>query len=142
MSLELVFQFTERLPFKIREEVLGYARSVEDALDEIFRDAEIKSDRELGDQLVFLAGVKKLHAVCTCTFWILENSLTSLQQSGTYQVRIGSLKISRNSREYKQLADLLNDLELLLSRHGLTDFVRLRSYAEILQALRDERRKR
>lgn len=142
MSLQQVDQFAQTLPFRMREDVLSYARSVQDALGDIFRDARIRRDPELGDQLVFLAGIKKLHAICTGTFWILDNSLTSLEQVDAYEVRIGSLRISRNSREYRQLRELLNDVELLLAKYDLTEIVRMPSYAEILRLLRDERRKR
>jgi hypothetical protein len=115
---------------------------VQAALVDIFREAKVKQDRILGDQLVFLAGVKKLHAICSGTFWILDNSLESLAQAEAYEVRVGALRISRNSREYRQLRDLLGDIESILAVHGLTEFVYLASYAEILRLLRNEPRKR
>jgi hypothetical protein len=142
MSLKRVEEFTESLPYRLREEVLGYARSVQDALGDIFREARMRSDAELGNQLVFLAGIKKLHAICGGTFWILDNSLTSLAQVDTYEVRVGSLRISRGSKEYRQLRDLLNDIEVVLAQHEITELVQLRSYAEILRLLRNERRQR
>lgn len=142
MSLQQVEEFTEALPFRLKEDVLGYARSVQAAVTEIFREAGMRPDPALGDQLVFVAGVKKLHAICSSTFWILDNSLESLEQADAREVRVGTLRISRNSREYKQLRDLLGDIEIILAAQGLTKLVDVHSYAEILRLLRNERRKR
>jgi hypothetical protein len=81
MSLALVHEFAQELPPRLRESVIGYARSVQDAIPDISRDAEIRQDQGLADQLVFLAGIKKLHAICSGTFWILDNSLRSLSEA-------------------------------------------------------------
>jgi len=53
MSIALVLEFAQELPPRLRESVIGYARSVEDALPDIFRDAELRPDQGLADQLVF-----------------------------------------------------------------------------------------
>ena len=61
MSLEQVEEFAELMPFRLGEDVLRYAGSVQAEVVDIFREAKVKQDRTLGDQLIFLAGVKKLH---------------------------------------------------------------------------------
>ena len=136
MSLQLVQQFAQPLPPRLREDIVGYARSVQVALPDIFREAHMAEDEALGDQVVFLAGVKKLHAICSGTFWVLDNSLESLQAANTYQVRIGSLRISRQSREWQQLRDLLTELESILTIQGLEEIVQSSSYPDILRWLR------
>ncbi len=139
MSLELVQTFAQELPPRLREDVVGYARSVQRALPDIFRDAKLAQEQGLADQLVFLAGIKKLYAICSGTFWILDNSLRSLNQAEAYEVRIGSMRISRGSKEWAQLRDLLNDLEVILAEQKLQEMMLLTSYSEILHRLRDER---
>ena len=62
MSYRELQETMKGLPWTIEEQVLGYARSVEDALPGIFQDAGRAFDRALGDKIVFLAGVKKLHS--------------------------------------------------------------------------------
>jgi hypothetical protein len=62
---------------------------VQSALPEIFCDAGVAETLELRDQLVLIAGVKKLDAICSSAFWILDNSLTGLQQADIQQVRLG-----------------------------------------------------
>lgn len=41
MSLERVAHFARELPPRLREDVIGYARSVQSALPEIFQDVGI-----------------------------------------------------------------------------------------------------
>jgi hypothetical protein len=139
MSLQLVHDFAQPLPPRLREDIIGYARSVERALPDIFREANMAQDEQLAGQLVFLAGVKKLHAICSGTFWILDNSLESLQRVQANEVRVGSLRISRGSREWQRLRDLLTDLEIILVSQGIEEMVQTPSYAQILRRLRNER---
>ena len=139
MSLEKVNALAQELPPRLREDVVGYARSVQGALPEIFRDAKLAQEPGLGDQLVLLAGIKKLYAICSGTFWILDNSLRSLSEAQTYEVRIGSMRISHGSKEWVQLRDLLRDLEVILAEQGLLEMMLLNSYSGILHRLRDER---
>jgi hypothetical protein len=47
MSLEYVRRLAEELPAPLRDQVVGYARSVEEAAPEIFRDANIDFDPQL-----------------------------------------------------------------------------------------------
>lgn len=139
MSLANVAVFARELPPRLRDDVLSYARCVQDALPEIFREARVEEDRDLGDQLVFLAGVKKLHALCSGTFWILDNSLRALRQSETEVVRLGSLRIARGSDEWRNLHDMLQELERILAGERLLELVQNPSYREILVTLHNER---
>ena len=81
-----------------REDVIGYARSVDAALPEIFRDAGIAERPDLRDQLVLVAGAKKLHAICSSAFWILEHSLSGLKSADVQQIRMGGIYVARGSR--------------------------------------------
>jgi hypothetical protein len=139
MSIERIREFAEELPPALREDVLGYARSARDGLPEIFREAHVPQDKRLGDDLVFLAGIKKLYAICSGMFSILDTSLQLLQKTDTYEVRLGSTTVSRNSPELKRLHDLLSDLEAVLAAQGLDTMVRMTSYADIPRRLRNER---
>ena len=93
----------------------------------------------LGDQLVFIAGVKKLHAVCTSTFWTLDNSLAALRQSDIEQVRLGRWRISRGSRDWLRLREVAVAIDVLLSQHNILRLVTTASYAQILLEMVDER---
>lgn len=135
MSLELVTEIARELPPKLREDVVGYARSVQSALPEIFHDAGIAETRELRDQLVLIAGVKKLHAICSSAFWILDNSLTGLQQADIQQVRLGSLYVARGSRQWLELRDAVTAIEGVLANQGVLPFVYTPSYADVLREL-------
>jgi hypothetical protein len=86
-----------------------------------------------------VAGIKKLYAICSGTFWILDNSLQSLNRVRAYEVRIGSERISRGSEQWVQLHDLLDDLDSLLAGQGLKEVIQLSSYPEIARWLSNER---
>jgi hypothetical protein len=135
VSLEGVEDFARGLPPRVREDVLGYARSVQSALPEIFEEAGIGETPELRDQVVFIAGVKKLHAICSSTFWILENSLKGLQQAGIRQVRLGGLTVSRGSPIWTELRDTVAAVEAILAEQRMLQLVSAPSYAEIVREL-------
>ena len=139
MSLELVAEFARELPPRLREDVIGYARSVQSALPEIFQDAGVAEARDLRDQLVFIAGVKKLYAICTSAFWILDNSLRSLQRAEIQQVRLGGVVVARGSREWIQLRDAVMAIETLLQDQRIGPWVHTPSYSAILTELANER---
>lgn len=139
MSLERVAAFARELPPKLREDVIGYARSVQSALPEIFDEAGVAETDALRDQLVLLAGVKKLHAICSSTFWILDSSLMGLQQADVQQVRLGGLYLSRGSREWAQLRETVTAIESVLTDQGLLPLVYTTSYVQLLADLTDGR---
>jgi len=136
MSLERVAEIVGQLPPKLREDVLGYARSVRSALPEIFREAGLGEDARLGDELVLLAGIRKLHATCSAAFWVLDNSLASLREADVVNVRMGSRVYWRGSPEWLQLNELVTGLERLLDKAHLLDLMYEPSYATVLLELR------
>lgn len=138
MSIERVQEFSQTLPPRLRDDVVSYARSVDNSMPDIFRDAGVTQNELLAGQLVFLAGLKKLYAICSGSFWILDNSLESLHQADAHEVKIGSMRISRGSREYRQLQELLADLDEILVAQNLDEVIKLSSYAETLHWLQNE----
>jgi hypothetical protein len=139
MSVELVTEFARELPPRLREDVIGYARSVQSALPEIFQDAGVAETRDLRDQLVFIAGVKKLYAICSSAFWILDNSLRGLERAEVRQVRLGGVFLARGSREWTRLRDTFTAMEVVLQDQRILPFVYARSYVDILTELANER---
>ncbi|MBI4382301.1 MAG: hypothetical protein HY574_14075 [candidate division NC10 bacterium] len=138
MSLAILEQITRELPAKLSGDVVSYAKSVEAALPEIFRTADVRRTDELARQLVFIAGVKKLYSICSSSFWILENSLHALRHQAQ-EVRLGSLIVSRGSPYFRRLQQLQTDLVEILSEQGLFEFMELGSYSEIVRRLSRER---
>jgi hypothetical protein len=51
MSLRYVDGFAQQLPYALRVQVVGYARSVDEAADDIFAEANREINEELRDQL-------------------------------------------------------------------------------------------
>lgn len=139
MSLRYVNAFAPELPYTLREQVLDYSRSVEAASHDISKEAEIELTDELLDQLVLIAAVRKLHAICSSSYWLLYNS-TKLLGNEVTGVRVGGTTFSRESAHFNQLSTLLGDLETVLRDQGLSIEVIRQPYPEILTFLANERR--
>ena len=99
------------LPYSLREQVLGYAESVERALPEIFKSNRRKFDKNLGDKIVFMSGVRKLYSLVSSSYWTLENSAYMLNEEGISSIKIGSSDFSRGSDIYRRLKGLISTLE-------------------------------
>lgn len=139
MSLRYVNAFARDLPYTLREQVVGYARSVELASHDISKEAEIELTDELRDQLVLVAAVRKLHAICSTSYWLLYNS-TKLLGDRVIGVQVGKTTFSRGSADYNQISRLLGDLETVLASQGLTVEMIRQPYPEILGFLANGRR--
>jgi hypothetical protein len=138
VSLRYVNKFAPELPYTLREQVLDYARSVDQASPDIFKDAEIALTEELRDQLVLVAGVRKLYAICSSSYWLLYNSATVLG-NGDARIRVGGTTFSRGEGQFFNLSKLLYDLETVLGEQGLSREVIQQPYPEILRLLANER---
>jgi hypothetical protein len=138
MSLRYVNAFSKELPYTLREQVIDYARSVDAASRDISKEAEVELTDDLRDQLVLVAAVRKLHAICSSSYWLLYNS-TKLLGNEVTGVRVGGTTFSQETTYFSQLAALLGDLETVLRDQGLsTEIIRL-PYTEILSFLANER---
>jgi hypothetical protein len=65
MSLQAVEAIADELPTILRSDLIGYAKSVESALPEIFLQAHVTRSDKLADELIFIAGIKKLYSICS-----------------------------------------------------------------------------
>jgi hypothetical protein len=119
MSLRYVEGFADRLPYALRVQVVDYARSINDAAEDIFTEAKRKMTDELRDQLTLLAAIRKLHAICSSSFWILYNS-AELLGPNVSAIRAGSRIYSPATRDFAALQMLLNNLDETLEAQGIT----------------------
>jgi len=138
MSLAAIDRIAHELPQRLADDVIGYARSVQAALPDIFLEAGVRRTEELANQLVFIAGVKKLYSISSSNYWILANSFHALREQVT-EVRLGSTVISRQSPYFRDLRELHADLLRILADNELFDFMELTSYTEIARRLARER---
>jgi hypothetical protein len=142
MSMDAIERLLGGFPAALRDPVLGYAVSVKGALPEIFREARIDPDPVLEDQVVFIAGIRKLHAMVSSTFWTLNKALRQLGTRDIPSVRIGARGYSLDSVEYRRIEALYDSLRTRLEEENLLRFMRGISYAAVLQTLDNERRER
>jgi uncharacterized protein (DUF1499 family) len=139
MSISALTRAIGGLPRNMVDSVVSYARSVEAALPEIFREAGIKYRKNIAEEVIFVAGIKKLFATVDSTYWMLENSKVLLERQQVTEVRIGSSDLYGNGRELDTLRQLRTDFLELLEQNNLTDIVDESSYSSIIRKLVDER---
>lgn len=125
------------LPSALATQIFGYAQSVHDASQEIFKEARVHLTDDLQQKLVFLAGVKKLYTIIDSNYWLIDNSGKLLSGMGTNDVYIGSVDFSRGSEYFSQLDKMRRDLTEILSKFNILHFVEDAGYVEIVQALAD-----
>lgn len=139
MSFNALARTVEDLPSSVKDSVLSYSRSVEVSIPEIFKDAQLKYRKELADQVVYVAGLKKLYSFVDSTYWMLDNSSSILEKQQVADIRIGGESFSRDSDNHDKLYSLRKNLIDLLVEKKIYDLVVETSYARILRRLHDER---
>ena len=134
MSLALLASTLEDLPYALREQVIGYAQSVKSALSSIAQDAGIPISQSVGDQVVFLAGLRKLHGIVASSYWALDNSTTLLLRSDIDRVRVGGQDYSRGSEYHQSLKSVLDNLESALLKHDVKRYLSM-PYSDLVREL-------
>lgn len=138
MSIQLLKKILAPLPYTLKEQVLGYARSVDVALPEIATEASVELTSELTDKIVFFAGISKIYSICSASYWAVDNACHFLEQSDVVSVRSGSTYFSRRSDFHQELKTMFHDIEQILEKENLLTFAANPSYAELLKRLADE----
>lgn len=134
MSIRALHEVFDDLPHTLFEQVISYARAIEDATPEIFKDAGIKPNRELANTLVFIAGIRKLFSIVNSNYWIVDNVGAILaNQQEIYSVRVGNTDLSRGGTYHQSLNNITTEFTELLTEHKLVQYVSNVPYADILR---------
>ena len=134
MSIAILTSTLQGLPYGLREQILGYAESVRAAAPSIARDAGVQPSQRVFDELVFMAGVRKLHGLVASNYWALDNSTSLLAASEITSVRVGAQDFSRGGQLHMELKELLEALEKTLTKQQIKDYLNL-SYEDLLVRL-------
>lgn len=114
----------------MRESILGYARTIEEAAPEIFKSAGIGYSEALSDQLILVAGIGKLWAQVNAQARILDSTIDILGRRT--RLRVGSAVYGRGTYDFRSVVGLRNDFMRFFRRLDLTDGFFDRPLAEIL----------
>lgn len=137
MSIRILSETIDDLPHALSKQVMSYARSLEYAAPEIFKEAGIRQSRELTNILVFVAGLRKLYSIVASNYWVLDNAGAILSSQQQQNVRVGGMDLSRGGNYHQSLNKLRSELADLLSKHQLLQYVREMPYVELLRGLAD-----
>lgn len=142
MSLRAVQSFCEPLPRALRDQVVGYARSVSDAFFNIAREAQVRPHGNLQNQLVFVAGIKRLYSLLRADYWLVENAISLLKSYDVDGFQLGRQTLAGDTPEHRDILAAYQELRGYLEEEGLWHLVQMNSYPEILKELDSERRTR
>jgi hypothetical protein len=125
----------EDYPYAMRERVLDYALRVEESAQAIFSDVghENPTQGEI-DQLVFVAGLRKLWSMVEFQFRTLQSVVTA-DQYGVAGLRAGGVVYRRDSSDYLAVRDLRDDLWSILRQGGMLELVRTRRLSDVAAGL-------
>jgi len=132
MSVAALNPILDNLPFALKSQVSSYTESVRNSLPDIFHGAEIKYDWSIAEELLFVAGIRKLHSLISSSLWTLENSITLLSQNDISNIRVGGKEIGAKSEYQHNLRRLNTELEKTLGEYSLIGYLS-GSYSEVLK---------
>ncbi|MFO7906923.1 MAG: hypothetical protein R6U98_29980 [Pirellulaceae bacterium] len=136
MSIRGLSDTITDLPYGLSEQVMSYARSLDVAAPEIFKDAGVQFSQEMADTLVFIAGLRKLLSIVDSNYWVIDNAGAILaQQQDQFFVRVGGTDLSRGGEYHRALETVRRDLVELLSEHKLLQFTQNVPYVEVVREL-------
>lgn len=120
-SVHAVF---DPLPFRLRENIASYVRSVEDALDGILEDAGVTFTDRQRDVFLFLVGLRKLYAFTTSSFWAVDNAGEYLRkQFATDRVVVGGTDLSRFGLRYREMQSVVQTFDALLAKQQVPNTI-------------------
>ena len=139
MDIEALTRTVESLPSALKDQVLGYARSVGAAAPQIFQDAGVNISSKAAGRLVYLAGIRKLYSIIESSHWILDNAGAILERQNLYRIQVGGSDFSRNGEYHRELKTLKREFDRLLHEQGLGEYLEIRCDAELARAIVNER---
>jgi hypothetical protein len=138
MSLRTLRTAVADLPAAVQRRVLDYGAFINEAAPDIFTEAGVSrpSANEI-DQLVFVAGMRKLWALVE----FQRNTINAITTTGSYGVEgviARGTRYTPNSREVLAVNALGNELRNLLETGEVMPLIQLRSLAEVARAVRSQ----
>jgi len=133
MSIQLLHETLEELPWALREQVISYAESVRSALPGIFIEAEVRYDKEKADKIIYLAGIKKLDALITSNQWVLKSATSLLSKHNDGKIKFGGSDYSREGDFFRNLHRLSLAIESALYKNGAKELLSM-SYLALVKA--------
>ena len=139
MSMERLRSLSRPLSALVRDQVLGYAESVNAALPEIFEEVRLSFDEQVADEVVLIAGIRKLDAICSSAALLLDRAMAGLAADQIMTIRIGASEYAEDSRDYTELTELSNLMRATLRDLEMEPFITMR-YDRMVRELYHGRR--
>jgi hypothetical protein len=134
VSLRLLSEATQELPYALREQALGFAMYVEDGMEEFAAAAGVGDVTDAQtNEVVFLAGLWRLWRTISGQTGLLDLSLDLLNEHGTETIQLGGSTYSRGSIDYQVLVELQAGLREFLLTQQLGSVLFASSVADLIR---------
>ena len=125
----------EGIPYSLSEQVLSYSRSVSVALPDIFSEAGVAYSPDIVDQVVFLAGIRKLFSIIDSAYWVIDNASAILSKQDMHRIRVGSTNLSRGADYHYSVEQLRKNLITVLEDNNIYKYIADQSFVSIVREL-------
>lgn len=122
------------LPSSIREQVFGYVQSVQASFKDIAAQASVEPRKDLQNKLLLVAAIRKLHAVISSRYWLLNTSQRLLDNYDIAAIKLGGAFVGPQSNFNIELEMLLRDIESTFDTLGFNQYLQ-GSYEDVLTGL-------
>ncbi len=139
MSLQVLAELIHELPGTMREQIEGYANSIRDAGEEIFRNAGIAFDEQLLDEFILVVGIRRLWTLVDSPYWLLQHSINTARKQGANGFTVGGAVLESGSPEVNRITTLRQQFQDILITLQLSSYLDARSLRDVLKQLHEER---
>jgi hypothetical protein len=137
MSRAAFANLIQPLPFRLRDQLYGYALTIEEAADRILRDAGLEPTPSLRDRLVFAAGVRQLWAIVDGQYSVLDRSLRWLADYQVGGLFVGGARYIRQGEDFAEIRRLRNSLRAILVEVGMEEIIVADDPISLVPLIRD-----
>jgi hypothetical protein len=138
MSRAAFADLIQPLPFRLRDQLYGYALAVEEAANSILRDAGLEPTPPLRDRLVFAAGVRQLWAIVDGQYSVLDRSLRWLADYQVGGLFVGGARYTRQGEDFAEIRRLRNSLRRILMDVGMGEVIVADDPISLVPLIREE----
>jgi hypothetical protein len=141
MSKQLLLETISSLPYALREQVENYADYVEATADEAIERAGAQPTAPIRNELIFLAGLRRLWSLVSGQFWLLDRALALSGQLRLSGISVGGTVFIRNEGAHAELRQLRDALAAELHRLELSVVTTFASSEELVQFIVEEQKR-
>ena len=123
---------TAELPYRLRNEIEGYVKTVDAAAADIAQGSGVELTESLRDQFLFVVGIRRLWATIDSSQWLATGASAIFERTEAPRVKAGSLFLGPGAEFSQDLRMLGARLFDILDEQELTEPIVMRHVSEVM----------